>query len=73
MAMKENFTQTGFWRTQQQKEVDYIEEEDGAIKAFEFKWNDSKATTRCPSSFASSYPDAEYQVITPSNITDFLA
>lgn len=73
LSYRESFARSWFWRTQQQKEIDYIEEEDGAIKAFEFKWNDSKATTRCPSSFASSYPDAEYQVITPSNITDFLA
>ena len=72
LSYRESFARSWFWRTQQQKEIDYIEEEDGAIKAFEFKWNDSKVTTRCPSSFASSYPDAEYQVITPSNITDFL-
>ncbi len=28
-----------FWRTQQQQEIDYIEEIDGKISVFEFKWN----------------------------------
>ena len=30
---------TWFWRTQQQQEIDYIEEHDDNISAFEFKWN----------------------------------
>ncbi|GHU77222.1 ATPase [Spirochaetia bacterium] len=28
-----------FWRTVDQKEIDYLEEGDGAIQAFEFKWS----------------------------------
>ncbi|WP_185140220.1 hypothetical protein [Proteiniphilum sp. X52] len=30
-----------FWRTTNQKEIDYIEEGDGQTQAFEFKWNPS--------------------------------
>ena len=28
-----------FWRTHEQQETDLIEEQDGQLKAFEFKWN----------------------------------
>ena len=72
LSYQESFAQSWFWRTQQQKEIDYIEDEDGHIKAFEFKWNEHKATTRCPLAFATAYPDATYQVITPNHVDEFL-
>ena len=28
-----------FWRTKQQNEIDYLEEKDGQLYAYEFKWN----------------------------------
>lgn len=28
-----------FWRTQDQQAIDYIEERDGKMRAFEFKWS----------------------------------
>lgn len=67
-----SFAQSGFWRTRQQNEIDYIEEEDGKLLAFEFKWNDRKANTKCPEAFKKAYPDAEFHVITPKNIEEFL-
>ena len=71
-AYQNSFAQCWFWRTQQQKEIDYIEEENGMIHAFEFKWNEHKARTKCPESFSTAYPDALFQVITPKNIEEFL-
>lgn len=71
-AYQNSFAQSWFWRTQQQKEIDYIEEENGMIHAFEFKWNEHKARTKCPESFSTTYPDALFQVITPKNIEEFL-
>lgn len=65
------FTQSYFWRTKQQTEIDYIEEQDGSLRAFEFKWNERKSP-RCPLAFSNTYPDASFSVITPSNIDDFL-
>lgn len=65
------FTQSYFWRTKQQTEIDYIEEQDGSLRAFEFKWNERKSP-RCPLAFSNTYPDALFSVITPSNIDDFL-
>ena len=71
-AYRNSFAQSWFWRTQQQKEIDYIEEEDGVLRAFEFKWNDRKAKVKCPEAFASAYPDARFSIITPKNIEEFL-
>ena len=65
------FTQSYFWRTKQQTEIDYIEELDGSLQAFEFKWNERKSP-RCPLAFSNAYPDASFSAITPSNIDDFL-
>ena len=67
-----SIAQYWFWRTQQQKEIDYLEEENGQLNAFEFKWNDKKPATRVPESFAKAYPEACFHVITPQNIDEFL-
>lgn len=67
-----SFAQSWFWRTQQQKEIDYLEEEDGQLKAFEFKWNEHKAKVKCPEAFTNAYPNTEFKVITPNNVESFL-
>ena len=67
-----SFAQSYFWRTRLQHEIDYLEEVDGHLKAFEIKWNTRKAHVKSPESFSKAYPDATYQVITPENIEDFL-
>lgn len=67
-----SIAQYWFWRTQQQKEIDYLEEVDGQLEAFEFKWNDNKANVRVPESFAKTYPYAMFHVITPKNADEFL-
>lgn len=67
-----SIAQYWFWRTQQQKEIDYLEEENGLLNAYEFKWNDKKSNTRVPDSFAKAYPDAQFHIITPKNADEFL-
>ena len=62
---------TYFWRTTSKQEIDYIEEHEGAISAFEFKWNPaSKATL--PKSFIDAYDPVEKSIITPDNFLRFL-
>lgn len=61
-----------FWRTIQQQEIDYIEDVDGTLHAYEFKWN----TTRQPrltETFARNYPNHTFSVVTPNNYQDFLS
>lgn len=67
-----SIAQYWFWRTQQQKEIDYLEEENGQLNAYEFKWNDKKANVRVPESFSKAYPDATFHIITPKNADEFL-
>lgn len=65
-------TNMWFWRTTAQKEIDIIEELDGAINAVEIKWNKSKARVKQPISFADAYPEAKYTVVTPDNVDSYL-
>ncbi len=59
-----------FWRTTQQQEIDYVEEHDGRLSAFEFKWND-RSRVRFPSTFTDSYKVERTIAVKPNNIEDF--
>ena len=62
-----------FWRTKEQQEVDYIEESNGNLCAYEFKWSATGAKkARCPLTFSRAYPDASFSVLSPQNAEDFL-
>ncbi|MCH5177953.1 MAG: ATP-binding protein [Prevotellaceae bacterium] len=60
-----------FWRTHDQKEIDLIEEEDGLLRTFEFKWS-GKRTPRQPARFSQTYPSATYTVVSPDNFWTFV-
>ncbi|NOZ75955.1 MAG: ATP-binding protein [FCB group bacterium] len=60
-----------FWRTTQQQEIDYIEERNGNLYAYEFKWNPHTKRT-IPKTFSRNYPNSVSSVITPKNYTEFL-
>ena len=60
-----------FWRTKMQQEIDYIEERDGRLFAYEFKMN-PKAKYRFSKSFTAAYPEASTTVISTENFNDFL-
>ena len=70
-AYSGNFAQLFFWRTHEQQEIDLIEEEDGMLHAFEFKWN-GKAKSSQPKTFANSYPNSTYEIITPEHYWRFV-
>lgn len=67
----EKFCNSYFWRTNQQQEIDLIEETDGQMTAFEMKWNTSKKA-HFPKSFLDAYPVKETIVITPDNYLNYL-
>ncbi len=60
-----------FWRTQLQQEVDYVEDIDGALHAYEFKWSKTKQP-RLTETFAKNYPDHTFEVVSPDNYQDFV-
>ena len=69
-AYNQRYAQMYFWRTQQQQEVDLIEEHDGRLKAFEFKWH--KPNAKLPKAFVDSYPDTPFQMVTPETYREFV-
>ena len=68
----DNYCQSYFWRTTQQQEIDYIEEKDGKITAFEFKWNPKKKT-KVSRTFIAAYPNSEIVTISPDNYYEYLS
>lgn len=64
------FVSSYFWRTKQQQEIDYLEEGNGTIKAFEFKWNPN-AKVKFPAKFVETY-NAEISVVNKDNFRDFV-
>lgn len=59
-----------FWRTWSQKEVDWIEEREGKLFGFEFKWGKEKIKT--PDEFLKTYSNATFRVINPDNYLEFI-
>lgn len=56
-----------FWRTFDKAEIDLVEEQNGVLTPFEFKWNDRK-TSRLPASFAKAYEVSELTVVSPTKL-----
>lgn len=59
-----------FWRTTQQQEIDYIEEKEGKIFAFEFKWN-AKKKPKISKTFIKAY-NPEINIINKENFEHFV-
>ena len=64
-------TSNYFWRTHSKQEIDWIEEKDGLITGFEFKWN-SKKNPKPPAHWLKEYPNAQVEWIHPDNYLDFI-
>ncbi len=60
-----------FWRTHDQQEIDYIEESDGILNAYEFKWN-SNSNCKFSKTFTKTYPHALTKIIHLDNYEEFL-
>lgn len=60
-----------FWRTHAQQEVDFIEDTDGQLYAFEFKWKDN-GKNKITRAFSTGYPNAILKTITKENYLEFV-
>ncbi len=71
----QNYTQKSvtnyFWRTYDQQELDWLEEENNVLRGYEFKWNESRKV-KIPTAFAKAYPEAGFEVINKRNYLDFI-
>jgi uncharacterized protein len=59
-----------FWRTYDKKEIDLVEERDGILYAFEFKYKPSKE--KIPDAWLQYYPGSVYKQINRENFQEFL-
>jgi len=66
---KNTNTKMYFWRTKQQQEVDLVEEYNGEITGFEFKWN-AKKKLKLPKTFVKAY-HAKEGIIDRTNFRTF--
>ena len=67
---KDTFAKMYFWRTKQQQEVDFVEENGDIITGYEFKWK-SKKGKRLPKTFIEAY-SAKTEIIDRSNFRGFV-
>jgi uncharacterized protein len=59
-----------FWRTYSKNEIDLIEERDGELFAYEFKWKDK--LYKPPAEWTTNYPGAPVELITSDNFLPFI-
>lgn len=59
-----------FWRTYDGQEIDLLEQQDGRLSAYEFKWQNRRV--RVPGAFDKAYPDATFEVVHQDNYVDFV-
>jgi predicted AAA+ superfamily ATPase len=59
-----------FWRTYQSGEIDFIEEREGKLFAYEFKWG--KKPAKFPKKFTSTYTNSETFLVNQGNFLDFI-
>lgn len=65
------YTNTYFWRTAQQQEIDWVEERDGNITAYEFKWK-AKHKIKVSKNFTETYK-ATVKLIDSNNYFEFIS
>jgi uncharacterized protein len=64
------FANDYFWRTYDQQEIDLVEEREGRLWGYEFKWG--KKQSKSPKAWLESYESAQFECITKKNFLDFI-
>jgi len=67
----EQFFNYYFWRTHQKQEIDFVEEREEELLAFEFSFNPN-SKKRIPRTFIENYPEAKTLIVDKSNFNSFL-
>jgi len=64
------FSNNYFWRTYDQKEVDFVEERDGNLYGYEFKWGLKKG--KIQKEFLNTYANSSFEIINKDNFLEFV-
>lgn len=67
---KRIFSNDYFWRTYDQQEINLVEEREGKLFGFEFKFSPRKV--KPPKAWTKAYPESEFTVISKDNFLEFL-
>ena len=59
-----------FWRTWEGQEIDWVEERNGKLFGFEFKWSNKKA--KAPTQWIATYANASFEVVNQDNFLEFI-
>lgn len=68
---KKVFSNNYFWRTWDQQEIDWLEEREGKLFGYEFKYSQTKF--KAPNSFIKNYPKAKAKLINQKNYLEFVS
>lgn len=60
-----------FWRTYEGQEIDLVEEREGNLHGYEFKWSTLKSV-QPPKNWTSAYPKSQFTVIKPDKYQNFI-
>ncbi len=71
-SYREIFSNNYFWRTWDQKEVDFVEEREGKLFGYEFKWGDKSANKSNRDEWLSIYSEASLENVNSTNYFDFI-
>jgi len=64
------FANNYFWRTWDKREIDFIEEREGKLFGYEFKWGSK--SVKAPKGWLETYPEAEWTIINRDNYIEFI-
>jgi len=66
---KQIYANNYFWRTWEGQEIDWVEERDGKLFGFEFKWKNKEI--KAPAQWLATYSNASFEVVTQDNFLEF--
>jgi predicted AAA+ superfamily ATPase len=69
-AYHQRFASSWFWRLRTGAELDYLEEEDGHLRGYEFKYGEK--SPRVPAAWGNTYPGSSYAVVNRNTWFDFI-
>jgi uncharacterized protein len=67
---KRLFSNNYFWRTYNRQEIDLVEERDGRLYGYEFKWKQRRINA--PKIWKETYTNSDFEVISKDNFLEFL-
>jgi predicted AAA+ superfamily ATPase len=70
LSYSRDYANTYFWRLYNGQEVDYVEEKDGILSGYEYKWKPMRSSS--PPDWQEYYPESRFSTIHRDNYLDFV-